>query len=107
MPCRIVNITDEGTIQVVPEREVVIGRPRSAAKHPSGEFLAHSGRLARERRRADSPWSAGNDDLGRPLPLIEHDRDSGRCRCWCRRIRDALSHHRDSPRSEVRVELLT
>jgi hypothetical protein len=27
VPCRIVNITDEGTIQVVPEHEVVIGRP--------------------------------------------------------------------------------
>jgi hypothetical protein len=25
--CRIVNITDEGHIQVVPEHEVVIGRP--------------------------------------------------------------------------------
>jgi hypothetical protein len=24
--CRIVNITDEGTIQVVPEHDVVVGR---------------------------------------------------------------------------------
>jgi hypothetical protein len=34
--------------------------------HPSGEFLAHSGRLAREQRRADSPWSTGKDDLADP-----------------------------------------